>query len=579
MLMLLLITTMVNAQQIKKPKLTVTGTAGVWYEGYGLDLNTHSTPTIYTQRRPWNLVRFSFQPVVSIGKFSMPFNFNFSPMQNNFVMPFGGGIPGIGTQNLWQLLTNPMNSFGVAPKYKSTQFLLGTQYLKYSTLSTGDLGIFGYGLALSPGNFRFKFFKGVSQRAVNYLAPVIPFPGTVGAYERIHWMAQIGLEKEGSYFAGFNFVKSKDKAGSVTPSPLPSLIDPQDNMIVTFLANTTSKNGWLYNIEVGQSFHTRNQLAPATVSPLKDYKPFINQNISTNRDNAFVTGLTKKGKDWEIGGKMAYYGAGYYSAGYQFLSSDRFEYSVNTRFNAFKKKMNVVASIGQRVGNWSLTSGPKRSKQIIANANVFTQFNDHLSMNVSFNNFGFSAPSITGYKSVSNELSANPTYTWSNTTMSHLISATYTWSKYDETIILPYSFTTNNTHTALLLYVPTFFNKKISPDFSLMWFKNTSIPSLADLTLWSGSIGLSWPISKKLNLKNQLQYNSIKSQAFTANKNIMAIAGFDWKLQKKLSWQYSMNISILRFGTEKPGSSLTPIFAGIPQYIESTLRTGLLYKW
>ena len=112
-----------------------------------------------------------------------------------------------------------------------------------------------------------------------------------------------------------------------------------------------------------------------------------------------------------------------------------------------------------------------------------------------------------------------------------------------------------------------------------MWFKNTSIPSLADLTLWSGSIGLSWPISKKLNLKNQLQYNSIKSQAFTANKNIMAIAGFDWKLQKKLSWQYSMNLSVLRFGTEKPGASLTPAFAGIPQYMESTLRTGLLYKW
>ncbi|MBC7510684.1 MAG: hypothetical protein H7320_18350 [Ferruginibacter sp.] len=65
MLLLLFITTMVNAQQIPKPKLTVTGTAGIWYEGYGLGLNTHSTPTIYTQRRPWNLVRFSFQPVVN----------------------------------------------------------------------------------------------------------------------------------------------------------------------------------------------------------------------------------------------------------------------------------------------------------------------------------------------------------------------------------------------------------------------------------------------------------------------------------------------------------------------------------
>ena len=577
--MLFVITTMVHAQEITKPKLKITGTAGIWYEGYGLNLNTNSTPTIYTQRRPWNVVRFSFQPLITVGKFSIPFNFSFSPMQNNFITPLTGSIPGVGKQSLWQLLTNPMNSFGVAPSYKSVQLLLGTQYIKYSNLSSGDLGIFGYGFALSPGKFRFKFFNGVSQRAVNYLAPVFPFNGTPGAYQRNHWMAQLGLEKEGNYFVGFNFVKSKDKAGSVTPTPLPSLINPQDNMIVTFLANTSGKKGWQYNIEVGQSFYTRNQLAAATISPLKDYKPFINQNISTSRDNAIITGVTKKGKDWEIGAKMAYYGAGYYSAGYQYLASDRLEYSVNTRFNSFKNKVNIVASVGQRFGNWNLTSGPKRTKQIIANANIFTQFNEHFSMDISYNNFGFSAPSITGYKSVSNELTANPTYVWSNATMSHLISGTYTWSKYDETILLPYSFTTNNTHTALLLYVPTFFNNKISPDFSLMWFRNTSLPALADLNLWSGSVGLSWPLSKKLKLKNQLQYNSIKSQSFTANQNIMAIAGFDWKVLKKISWQYSMNISVLRFGTEKPGNLLTPAFAGTAKYMESTLRTGLLYRW
>jgi hypothetical protein len=566
-----------------KPGLSVSGTAGVWYEGYGLDLNTHSTPIIYAQRRPWNLVRFSFQPIVTMGKFSMPLNFNFSPMQNNFITPsIGGVLPGgvLAKQSFWQFLTNPMNSFGAAPEYKSLKVLLGTQYIKYSNLSTGDLGIFGYGINLSPGKFRFKFFNGVSQRAVNYLAAVIPYPGSSGAYQRNHWMAQVGLEKEGKYFVGFNFVKSKDKASSVTPTPLPSLINPQNNMIVTFVANTTSSKGWIFNLEVGQSFHTRNELAAPAISPLKDYQPFINQNITTSRDNAFITGITKKGKDWEIGGKVAYYGAGYYTAGYQFLSSDRLEYSINTRFNAWKKKTNVVASIGQRFGNWNYTSGPNRTKQIIANANVFTQFNDHFSMNISYNNFGFNAPSITGYKSVSNELSANPTYMWSNTSMSHLISGTYTWSKYDETNYTPLPvYSNNNTHTALLLYVPTFFNKKISPDFSLMWFKNTTIPASSDLTLWSATIGLGWPVTKKLKLKNQLQYNSIINQSFSANKNLMAIAGFDWQIKKKLSWQYTMNISVLRFGSEKPGSSLTPAFTGIPQYMESTLRTGLQYRW
>ena len=319
-------------------------------------------------------------------------------------------MPGIpGRQSLWQFLTNPLNSFGLSPKLGNTEILLGTQYLKYSDLSTGDLGIFGAGVNLSPGKFRIKVFTGVSQRPVNYLSGV-----TNGAYQRNHMMAQLGLEKEGKYFAGFNFVKSKDKASSVNPTPLPTFpfaTQPGDNMVVSFLAKTSTVKGWNYNIEVGQSFYTPNQNAAAVISPFKDFKPFINQNISTYRDNAVVTGITKKGKDWEVGGKLSYYGGGYYTAGYSFMGNNRFDYTVNAKFNAFKKKTNVVAAIGQRFSNWDYSAGPSRTKQIIANANVFTQFNDHFNLNVSFNNFGFNAPSLSGYKSVSNEFSANPAYT------------------------------------------------------------------------------------------------------------------------------------------------------------------------
>ena len=96
-----------------------------------------------------------------------------------------------------------------------------------------------------------------------------------------------------------------------------------------------------------------------------------------------MLGVTKKGSDWEIGTKFNYFGAGYYTAGFQFMNNDRMEYLLNTRFNAWKKKVNVVASIGERFGNLSRTAGPDRTKQLIANVNVFTQFNDHFSLNSS----------------------------------------------------------------------------------------------------------------------------------------------------------------------------------------------------
>ena len=246
-----------NAQEKEKKKIfTLSGDIGIWYENYGLDKTPGSpVPDFYKARRPWNLFRYSFNPVFNIGKWEIPVNFNFSlsPGLSGFSPGFGGfnpnlnnfNVPGGPKLNLWQFLTNPLNNFGLRPKIGSTEFLLGTQYLKYSDLSTGDLGVFGYGINLSPGKFRFKLFNGTSQSPVNSVAPTLnpPSDGTVGAYQRNQWMAQMGLEKEGKYFAGFNFVKSEDKTGSVTSPPL-FPIAPQENMVVSFLAHVNTDKGW-----------------------------------------------------------------------------------------------------------------------------------------------------------------------------------------------------------------------------------------------------------------------------------------------------------------------------------------------
>lgn len=552
-------------------RFSVSGDMGVWYEGYGLDKTPGgATPDFYKARRPWNLFRYSFNPTFSIGKWNIPLNLNFSPMINNFTTAMGS------KQSLWQFLTNPANNFGIRPKIGTTEFLLGTQNLKYSDLSTGDLGVFGYGINLSPGIFRIKLFNGVSQSPVNYVAPTIipPTDGVVGAYQRNQWMGQLGLGKEDKFFAGFNFVKSTDKNSSVTSPPI-FPIEPQQNMVVTFLANLTTDKGWKYNLELGQSYYTRNLNTPLSITPIEDFKPFINSHTSTNKDNAVMLGIVKKGSDWEIGGKFNYYGAGYYTAGFPFMTNDRMEYLVNTRFNAWKKKINVVGSIGERFGNLSHTSGPDPTKQFIANVNVFTQFTERFSLNTSFNNFGFNTPGISGYKSVSNEFSLNPAYTWTNSKMSNLISGTYTNSKYDETTTS--GTTHNNTQTALILYVPTFFNLKINPDFSVMWFNNAT--TLIKLTLLTASSGLNWKPNPKLTIKGQLQYNLSTTSPFTANRNLLATSGFDWTIRKKLTWQFSMTANLYHYGTELPGSSLTPVYAGNPSYFESTLRTGLQYKF
>ncbi|QKJ30602.1 hypothetical protein HQ865_12820 [Mucilaginibacter mali] len=564
----------VQAQDKGKPKFSISGDMGVWYESYNLNRwPGQSLPVFYQPRKPWNMLRYNFSPVFSFGKWTVPFNFNFTALQNNFITPVTSG-----KQSLWQFITNPANNFGVSPKFGTTEILLGTQYIHYSDLSTGDLGTFGYGVNLSPGKFRFKFFQGVSQRPVNYIAPTIipPDPGVPGAYQRNHWMAQLGLEENEKYFVGFNFSKAKDDIGSVTSAPqLP--VTPQDNMVVTFLAKANTKNGWNVQLELGQSFHTRDLNTPLSLSPVEDFKPFIESHTSTVKNNAIVFALAKKKDDWEAGIKFNYYGSGYYTAGYPFLANDRMDYLANTRFSIINKNVNIVASAGQRLGNLSNSSGTGVNRQFIANVNVSAQVSEHFSLNSSFNNLGYNAADASGYRSVSNEFSINPVYNWSTASMSHMISGTYTRSQYDETTIIPPGTTRNNTQTALLQYVPTFFKGKLSPDISLMWFKNIAPP--VDLTLMNATASLGWKAGKKFNVKSQLQYNLTTTAPFTANKNVLLSGGFDWELYKRLTWQILLTGNLYHYGTELPGNTLTPPYAGLPRYLESTVRSSLNYRF
>lgn len=557
--LMLAICSAAHAQQI--PKLNISGTMGVTYEGYGLNRNPDGWTGFYP-RKPWNQVKFNFSPNMQFGKnFSLPFNFNFAALPTNFAGPYSG----LQKQNFKQWLTNPLNNFAVNPKYKWAELQLGTQYLNYSELSTGDIGIFGAGVDLRPGTYRFKFFTGISQQAVNFFSGI---PSTQGAYQRSNWMAQIGKEKEGKYELAFNFAKGRDRLSSVdTPPPG---IKPQEGFTMSVVTKVSFAKNWYFNAEGAQSLYTKDLTTPTTML-LKSFKPFLEAHTSTVKDYAASGAVGRKSQNFDIGVKLKYLGAGFQTVGYPYLQPDRLDYTLNTRFNAMKNKMNVVASVGQRVNNVSNTT--LKAKQFIGNLNWFTQFSDAFSLNLSYNNFGFQSPSGLnpfGIKNVSNDIGVNPTITWSNARMSNLISISYNYSKYDERDVFTGATTSNNTHTALLTYVPTYFNKDVSPDFSLMYFYN-KLPGFKN-TLFTISSGLSMPAAKKqLQLRGQLQYTLGKNNSFSSNNNFIASCNIDWKINKKLTWTNFMTTNYYKYGNE--------IVPNGANYLESNFRTGLQYKF
>ncbi len=565
------ITAFIQVHAQKKSPVNITGTAGITYEGYGLSVK----PTVftgYTQRRPWNQVRFNFMPTINFSKdFSLPMNFNFAAFPTNFAGPYAG----IKNQNIGQFLTNPMNNFGLNPTYKWAEFQLGTQYLKYSDLSTGDIGVFGAGFSLKPKSYRIKFFIGNSQTGIDY-AP-LPLPGVAGAYKRSHYMFSIGKEKEGNYLVAFNFAKGKDIVGSVTTPPLLP-ITPQEGFSTSVQVNKNFNEGWYLKSELANSIYTKN-VNDAINPAAKGFKPFIEAKMSTTSDYAGQFSFGKKSSNFDIGLATKYIGPGFQLPGYPYMQPDRFDYTLNTRFNAWKNKTNVVASFGQRINNLSNTT--TRATQLIANINWFTQFTDAFSLNVSFNNFGFNTNGSTlggipSVKNVSNDIGINPTYTWTNKTMSNTISLSYNYSSYSETFALPTLYTPvtdlNNTHTVLLSYIPVYFNRKITPDFSLLYFYNDA--SLAKITFLTLNTGLAIPIAKnKVKLRGQLQYTLSTFNSFTPDNNVVASCNVDVKLDKKLTWTNFLSTNYYKYGNQ-----LAPFYP-TASYLESNLRTGFQYKF
>jgi hypothetical protein len=556
------------AQQTSKKKIPVkfTGVLGITYEGYGLNLNPGGGQ-FYNARRPYNQVRFVFTPMLQYKKFSLPINFNFAAMARSAAGPYAG----LEHQTVGQFFTNPANNFGLNPTYKWAELQLGTQYLNYSELTTGDVGIFGAGFSLKPKSWRFKFFTGTSQQGVDYAAT--PLPGVTGAYKRNHWMFQIGNEKEGKYSIALNFSKGKDKINSVTSPPL--TVKPQEGFAGSIVADVYLNKGWYIRSEVAESYFTKDAAQPYSPNLNNSFKPFIDGRTSTGRDWAGNASIGKKSTNFDLSYTTKYIGAGFQTTGYPYLQPDRWENTINTRFNAWKNKMNVVASIGQRVNNLSNTS--LTAKQFIGNLNWFIQFSDQFTTNISYNNFGFSAASGTnpyGLKNVSNDVGLTTSYNWRNTKRMNMVTFNYSYSKYDERDVTTGITTSNNTHTVLLSYIPTYFNSTIAPDFSILYFNNSMPVVKTSIVTLSSAVSAS-AFKKKADLRAQLQYTIGKLSSYTSNKNLIASFNIDYKLTKKLTWNVFLSTNYCKYGNElTPPASLDGA-----NYFESNYRTGLLYKF
>lgn len=544
--------------QETKSKWKLVGNIGLYGDFYSMESDT---PGAVAARRPNSMERLVVNSTITYGKFSMPISMMLSGGQYSVVLPH---LP---EGNLIDYIKNPMNRIGIAPKYKWAQLLLGTQVPQYSELSVGDLPVFGAGINLTPGKFRFSAFAGTSQLAIDESTT----KNIKGVYARNIFSAKIGYGKEdGTHFYIISSIM-KDDTNSLKTKPVNTL--PQKGILSSID----------YKLKIGKQYAIKGEIAGSAFTRDIRSKPisFANMPIdipseifkiqeSSRFDYATVLSIVKEGKIFNLKLSGKYIGDGFVPLGFPFMQTDRLEVSIDPGFNLLKNKIQFSGSIGTRYNN---LSGARASttRQTIGFANLNWQFTESFSLATSFSNFSFrnSLRNDTfRIDMVTLSWSASPTYIFTTPNNMHIFTVMYAQNTFADYNTISGALSNNDSRNASASYLLSKVKNPLSISTILSYFDNNT--SFGLLTTNAANLTLSYKfLDKKLSTSSGITYSDNSVNSLASGSQIVTVLGMKYTLKKKTDFSVNGSINLYKYGADRPGIS----------YRENLLRTSITYKF
>lgn len=545
-----------------KPKFKISGSFGVYNDFYKMKSDTVGA---IPPRRPSCLGRVVASSTFSFGQFSIPFTMSISSSQRSPLI----SVPGLPSGNFFKDIksnvTNPLNRIGIAPKYKWCQVLLGSQIPSYSDLSVGDIPVFGAGIALMPGKFRFSAFAGKSQNAINRDSAL----GVAGAYARKIYSFKIGIGHEDSSHIYLISSMMKDDTNSVTKKPISAL--PQNGLLTAIDFRINMGKLYYLKSEIASSVFTRNQFS----SNINTFRPnfpsyLFEPKYSSRMDYAGIVAFGKNGKIFSIKTVGKYYGDGFVSLGFPFLQTDRFEVTIEPKVNLFKNKVNYSSAIGRRINNLSGTMSTTTA-QIIGNANISILFSKRLSIVADYSNFGIrnnQSNDTLKLENVTNSWSISPNYSFTSKTSSHNINLLYAQNAFTDFNTISGAINNNDAVNGVLSYSISMLKNPLSVSTVLSYFKNNI--SIGNLRTNSANITTVYSFFKK-KLKTTLGVTVSENLINNVDNGFQTMlnTGIKYSLKKKFNFNINGSLNLFKFGATRPGIS----------YRENLLRTSIIYQF
>lgn len=558
-ILFLIILFLYSGQIIAQEKpVSFKGNIGVYGDFYQIN-STANTP-MAARRPPFN-GRLVLNATLTIKKLSIPitvllFNKQFSTL-----------YPSIPNENIFEYISNPGNSVGIAPKYKWIELQLGTHVPKFSELSVGDLPVFGIGLNLSPGKFRFSVFKGNSLQAIKPDS----LKNSAGQFKQTMLAAKIGFGKEESthlYFIG-------------------ALITDDTNSIGRNTGNLVPKKGVVssvdYRLNMGKKLWVKGEVAASAFTRDLGSKKFDSMDLpidippqifvvqeSSRLDYASVLTIGKEGKNLGFQIQAKYIGDGFSAVGYPFLQTDRMDITLNPRLSLANGKFNLNGCIGKRVNNLS-GNRSSESTQILGMANLQVNFSERFNVSANYSNFGFSN-TITNdtfkINMVTQSIGFNPIYMIHGKSAQHFISLSINQDEFRDYNVL--SGVTNNNDVLSWMFNYNLSFSKTPFKFGFLLNQLNNQMYVGNMRMNSANINFGYTFFKK-KLLSQIGFTYTESSINHKSPSVQLLSNLmlRYSFTKKTSFSVAGNINNFNYGDMQPGVS----------FIENFVKTSLTHQF
>ncbi|MGF1638286.1 MAG: hypothetical protein ACFCUU_14510 [Cyclobacteriaceae bacterium] len=292
-----------------------------------------------TNRKPWTWF-ITGNPTLSLYGIVFPFAFSVSEQQRSF--------------------RQPINRFGVSPRYKWATGHFGYRNVHFSPFSLAGQTIAGAGVEINPGKFRFGFMYGRLFRPIDDFPELLPgeLPTFVSlpTYKRNAYSVKVGFGDQQNY-TDLVILKGYDVPGSAEVDSAFYPISAEENLVLSITSRQQIVKNLRFELDIATSLYTRDRELENDTASTSALRLFRNWNILTTPNStsyeswAYEAALAYQQDIFGIRTRFRRVEPDFRSMGAYFFQSDVQNLTLEPEVKLWQSKIMLGSSLGWQQDN------------------------------------------------------------------------------------------------------------------------------------------------------------------------------------------------------------------------------------